>query len=159
MIDFLKLQKSIQQLDHNSIKAFEETGTLQIASHTCKNDDILIYRESLPNSNTYTNRLISIVIDHTLDDKLLAEGSAREMINRIQNLRKEENFQLADRISINIDCNKELADILTTHQTYIQQETLCRQWQFTKIDTKNSHAHTIIIDRHKAILQIKKTKP
>ena len=59
-----------------------------------------ILREAKPGTNALSNRYISIDLDSTLDDELIAEGIAREAVNRIQRSRKEMNLNVSDRIAV-----------------------------------------------------------
>ena len=63
-------------------------------------DEILIFREPKEGTETVSNRFISIDIDINLDEDLINEGIAREVVNRIQKSRKDSNFNVEDRISI-----------------------------------------------------------
>ena len=83
---------------------------------------------------------------------LLAEGMAREMVNRIQKLRKSLDFEVQNRIKISIECSDAFRGILTPHLDMIQHETLCLDWTFETVgldDTTEIH-----IDEHTAILKL-----
>ncbi len=71
-----------------------------------------------------TEGKLTVALDITLSDELRAEGVARELINRIQNIRKESGFEVTDRIRVEIaDCNQ-VADAVARHAAYIASQTL-----------------------------------
>jgi isoleucyl-tRNA synthetase len=70
---------------------------------------------------------IEIALDLKLDDNLIAEGNARELVNRIQNLRKSADLQVTDRIVLGISSNMETEKALTKFTDYIKRETLAEK--------------------------------
>ncbi len=67
---------------------------------------------------------LTVALDITLTDELRAEGVARELINRIQNLRKDSGFEVTDRIRVAIERKAAVADAVERHADYIAQQTL-----------------------------------
>ena len=67
---------------------------------------------------------VTVALDTTLNEELLAEGLARESVNRIQNLRKAASFEVTDRISIQFDASRGLADAIMKQSDWIRNETL-----------------------------------
>jgi isoleucyl-tRNA synthetase len=67
---------------------------------------------------------ITVAVDIELNDELVAEGIAREFVNRIQNLRKDSGFEVTDRIKINFNGNDKLAEFILSFSNYIANETL-----------------------------------
>ena len=90
----------IQQLTREQIESLQETGAITIDGETFGADEIQVLREAKPGTNALSNRFISIDLDCTLDDELIAEGVAREVVNRIQRSRKEMNLNVSDRITV-----------------------------------------------------------
>ncbi|TFG97902.1 MAG: isoleucine--tRNA ligase, partial [Calditrichales bacterium] len=88
-------------------------------------EDLEIRSESKEGFATYTDPDITIALDLTLTDQLIEEGLARELINRIQNMRKESGFEVTDRITI---CMQNGSDFLTqtvkSQGEYVKNETL-----------------------------------
>jgi isoleucyl-tRNA synthetase len=68
-----------------------------------------------------------VALDPTLTDELRREGLAREVVNRIQRLRKDAGFQVSDRIAIAVTGDKDLMAAIRTHQKFICGETLARE--------------------------------
>ncbi len=65
-----------------------------------------------------------MAIDTELTNELIAEGLAREFVNRVQNMRKDAGFDVTDRIKINYTGSKELIDAVNSFHGYISNETL-----------------------------------
>ena len=61
-----------------------------------------------------------------MNDALIAEGLAREVVHHIQQLRKEAGYHVEDRIAVTYEADGRLLDAIAQHKTYIQQETLAR---------------------------------
>jgi isoleucyl-tRNA synthetase len=70
---------------------------------------------------------LKIALDLSLDDDLIAEGSARELVNKIQNLRKSSGLEVTDRIILGISSNPETARAIEKFLGYIKSETLAEK--------------------------------
>ncbi|WP_243517687.1 MULTISPECIES: isoleucine--tRNA ligase [unclassified Candidatus Cardinium] len=93
--------------------------------------DILIVTEDIPGWCVATEGEITIALDTTLNDALEKEGMAREFIHRIQQLRKKLNFDIQDKITIDIQGDQNLiGQAITIHRDYICTETQAIQIQF-----------------------------
>ena len=134
--DFAKYKKAIEALSPKDLARLEEQGSLQIESETFSSEDILIFREAKPDTNSLSNRLISIDMDCLLDQDLIQEGLAREVVNRIQRTRKDMGFNVDDRINITIDAQEELKQAIEIHREYITHETLALNLKFEKLAQK-----------------------
>jgi isoleucyl-tRNA synthetase len=71
-----------------------------------------------------SNRLISIDIDTHLDQNLIDEGLAREVVNRIQKSRKELHFNVGDRITVHYQGSSEIENVIEKFKDHIGSETL-----------------------------------
>ena len=69
---------------------------------------------------------LTVALDVTLTPELIQEGIARELINRIQNLRKDSGFDVTDKISIEIEKHNAIFDAINVHQNYIATQTLAQ---------------------------------
>jgi isoleucyl-tRNA synthetase len=67
---------------------------------------------------------LTIALDITITEELRQEGLARELVNRIQNLRKDNNFEVTDKIAIVIERNESILDVINNNKDYICSETL-----------------------------------
>lgn len=125
--DFKKFKGLIENLAQDQLEEYEEKLALSLAEEVFSGEDILVYREALEGHNALSNRLITIDLDCSLNDELIAEGYAREVINRIQKYRKELNFHVADRIKVHYDGDEVLLNAVVTHHSHIARETLTEE--------------------------------
>lgn len=114
----------IQKLDANAIDAFQETGAVVIDGERFDAEDIQVLREAKEGMNVVSNRYISIALDCALNDDLVREGWAREVVRHIQNARKESGFAVSDRIRVEYAADGALAEAIATHREHIAAETL-----------------------------------
>jgi len=75
---------------------------------------------------------ITVALDVTITPELKNEGIARELINRIQNIRKESGFEVMDRVDIRLQQDLKLEDAVKQNIEYIKRETLTEVLQFEK---------------------------
>ena len=102
------------------LKVNEETYELTL-------DDFEIVTEDIPGWQVASDGPITVALDITLNDELKAEGMARELINRIQNLRKDKGFELTDRIRIQLEKHDGIEPAVEKFGDYITSETLAVQ--------------------------------
>ena len=68
-----------------------------------------------------------MALDITVTEELKREGVAREIVNRIQNLRKGKNFEITDRISVKVACSESTAAAITDFKSYISKQVLATE--------------------------------
>jgi isoleucyl-tRNA synthetase len=119
---------AINQLTDNDIIDIEKSGvyTLQIGdvSYELGMEDFEITSEDIPGWQVATDKDITVALDITLDDALLAEGMARELVNRIQNIRKTKEFNVTDRINITLEKHESIDAAIAQFSAYICEEVL-----------------------------------
>lgn len=121
---FKDIQKNIEALKPESINRLLEDGEIEIAGEKFLADDILVFREAREGSNALSDRFVSIDMDCELNDELIREGLAREVINRIQKSRKDEGFNVVDRIRISVNAPSDLTLAINEFESHILKETL-----------------------------------
>jgi isoleucyl-tRNA synthetase len=89
-------------------------------------EDVEIMSEDIPGWLVASEGRLTIALDVTLTPELIQEGIARELINRIQNLRKDSGFDVTDKISIEIEKHSAIVDAINVHQNYIATQTLAQ---------------------------------
>jgi isoleucyl-tRNA synthetase len=123
-----QVAQRIKQLNPAEIGRLETSGTLELPVNgsvfTIGKDDVEIIREDIPGWLVESDGPLTVALDTGLTDELLAEGFAREFVNRIQNMRKDAGFQVTDRIAIFYRAADKLRDSLQSMGTYIKNETL-----------------------------------
>ena len=121
---FKDVKAKIEALDHQAIKTLLDTETLTIDNETFGVDDILIFREAREGTDTVSDRFMSIELRTDLTEALIEEGLAREIVSRMQKLRKELGFNVTDRIHTHIAAAPSLLSALAAHEQYVCKETL-----------------------------------
>lgn len=119
---------AISQLDQDQIQDFENTGELILSLDgvptLITKEDVEIHTEDIPGWLVMSESGTSVALDITLDDKLRFEGIARELVNRIQNLRKSSGLEVTDKIALFVSKNEQLQQAISENEDYIKSETL-----------------------------------
>jgi len=118
----------IKNMTPAEIVELEQNGTLTILAGDLRcmlgRDDVEIVREDIRGWLVESDGTLTVALDTGLDDALIAEGTAREFVNRIQNMRKDAGFEVTDRINIYYKAPDNVLAMLESMRAYIQNETL-----------------------------------
>ena len=87
-------------------------------------EDIEIITDEIPGYEIAVSGSLTVALDVTITPELRKEGYAREFVNRIQTIRKENEYQLTDRITLKVEPNEELENVLLSYKAYICAEIL-----------------------------------
>ena len=121
----------IREFSGKEINELERQGTLTLpingSEYTISKEDIEILHEDIKGWMVESDGSITVALDTELDEELIDEGFAREFVNRIQNMRKEAEFEVTDRIKIYHASTKRLGKALNRMAGYIKQETLATE--------------------------------
>ena len=148
--DFKEYKKAIEELTSSDINRLREEEKITIKNEDFDLEDILVFREAKQGNNTVSNKFISIDMDCNLDSELIAQGQAREVVNRIQKSRKDFGLKVNDRIKLAIKAGPVLESVIKTHEKYIKSETLTTQLNFTATEQRFSFE----IDEHEFSISI-----
>lgn len=137
---FGKLMKQIAAqiaaFSQEEIAIIEQEGsyTIEVAGEklTLTRDDVEILSEDIPGWLVAGEGRITVALDITLTPSLKQEGIARELINRIQNLRKEKGLEVTDKIELWIQKHNEISDAIVNNNAYICSETLAVNLNYTE---------------------------
>jgi isoleucyl-tRNA synthetase len=151
-----KFSKFIATLSAKDIKDFERTGKLNHAGFDLTKEDIVVSRTAKNGKNVQTDTLISIMMDTELNQELIDEGMARDLISLIQKARKDLKFHVADRIHLFVAIPTEKINFIKKYQNYITQETLSKD--ITLQGNKDNHRSWIDaeIDDNKFFISLAK---
>jgi isoleucyl-tRNA synthetase len=127
-----EIAAAFAKLDQQTISAIQASGdyTLALPSGPVAlvPEDYEISSEDMPGWLVASEGQLTIALDIKLSDALLREGTARELINRIQNLRKDNGFDVTDKVDVLIvadgDDYKEIEASLADYKDYIASQTL-----------------------------------
>lgn len=90
------------------------------------------------------------ILDTNITPELACEGLARELISKVQQMRKEKDFEMMDRIKINVEADEEVKSAIAEYEDYIKSETLANEINFVSIDKKvNLNGHDTGLDVEK----------
>ena len=114
-------QEAIAELEMKTSYSFVlPDGTIA----TIDASDVDIYSEDIPGWLVANEGRLTVALEVTLTDELRREGIARELVNRIQNLRKSSGFEITDKISITLSKNPQTDDAVTEYKDYICNQVL-----------------------------------
>ena len=119
-----QLAAAIAQMSQDDIATFETAGTFELCGYALVAEDVEIITEDMPGWLVANNGTITIALDIELTPALIEEGIARELINRIQNLRKSSGLEITDRIAVQLENREEIAAAVTNCNEYIASQVL-----------------------------------
>ena len=94
--------------------------------------DVEIISEDIPGWLVANEGKLTVALDVTVTDELKREGIARELVNRIQNIRKSSGFDITDKINIRISSNEETDAAVEEYKTYIAKQVLANSIEITE---------------------------
>ena len=119
---------AVEKLTQQEISTFEKEGAIQLelgdTNVTLETADVTILNEDIPGWLVANEGKLTVALEVTLTDDLRKEGIARELVNRIQNLRKQSGFDITDKIHIELAKNKLTDDAVTEYNQYICGQVL-----------------------------------
>lgn len=135
-------QQQINELEANGSLTFEvnnQPTTIELC-------DVEIITEEMPGWQMATDGALTVALDVTITPELKAEGMARDLVNRIQNIRKARNYDIQDRINIVFSQNENIEQALATHTEYISRQVLADSIKTDVINPEQPDAETLDID-------------
>ncbi len=152
------LKELLTNLDGN--KAMDEinekgnlTVTLDGKEEVLEKEDLLIEAAQKKDYISNSDRGVTVILDTKLTKELIEEGFVRELISKIQTMRKEAGFEVVDRIYVYQDNNEKLAEILKVHENEIKAVVLAEQ---IFIGQKNGYVKEWDINGENTILGVAK---
>ncbi|HEY1194721.1 isoleucine--tRNA ligase [Flavobacterium sp.] len=122
------ISKEIQGFSAEQINQLDKEGTLDIViagnSVTLSLEDVEITSQDIEGWLVANSNGITVALDITLTEELKNEGIARELVNRIQNIRKDSGFEVTDKINVQIKRDGILEEAVSKNEDYIKSETL-----------------------------------
>jgi isoleucyl-tRNA synthetase len=122
------LAQAVAQFTQADINDFERNGSISLtlngAPSTLLAEDVTILNEDMPGWLVANEGNLTVALEVTLTDALVKEGIARELVNRIQNLRKQSGFEITDKIRIQLSKNAKTNDAVTEYNQYICGQVL-----------------------------------
>src|SRR5690606_33944310 len=126
--DMKAISEATSQLGNEDILKLENDGKISLSSGEqsweLELEDFEISTKDIPGWTVASNSTMTVALDMTLTDELKSEGLARELVNRIQNLRKEKGLEVTDKIRLVLKNDKHLENAVNQNKDYICSETL-----------------------------------
>ena len=125
-------------LSQSEIGELETAGVLNITVEgqpvAVEAADLEIYSEDIPGWLVANEGNITVALEVELNEELLMEGMARELINRVQNLRKDGGLEITDRVNVTVSPNAEMEKAMAAFGEYVQNQVLADQIAFAEND-------------------------
>lgn len=151
------ISKEIQGFTQEQINKIEQEGALTLdisgKSINLTSEDVEISSQDIPGWLVANANGITVALDITLTDELRNEGIARELVNRIQNIRKDSGFEVTDKIKVQLECEPTIEGAVKANEDYIKSETLTSELVFV---TKIENGTEIEFDDLKTVVLISK---
>jgi len=123
-----EISNAISGLSQQEITSFEVKGSYTISVNgqqiMLTTEDVDIISEDIPGWQVANEGKLTVALDITVTDELRYEGIAREFVNRIQNIRKENGYDVTDKITVQIEDHKFVREAVKRHASYIGSQTL-----------------------------------
>ena len=117
--------KELQNITNEDISKLDNGEEITLGNFKVTKDMIDVRISSKEGFNAAMENNNFIILNTTLTEELLAEGIARELVSKVQQLRKEKDFNITDRIDILYSENEELTKVMNSFESFIKNETLC----------------------------------
>ena len=122
------LAASLQRMSQDDINALEKAGTFPLTVNgqevVLERADVEILSEDIPGWLVANEGRLTVALDITVTDELRKEGLARELVNRVQNLRKSNGYDITDKIRVSILSCEPMDSAIQAHKTYIANQVL-----------------------------------
>jgi len=155
--DMKLVAQTITGFGQEEIAVLEKEGEISVEINekntTLSLDDVIISSQDIEGWLVANTNGITVALDVTITPSLKNEGIARELVNRIQNLRKDSGFEVTDRVEVTIKDDEKLKPAVEENLEYIKEETLTEILQF---DNEVSNGTEIAFDDIATLMEIKK---
>jgi isoleucyl-tRNA synthetase len=152
-----QLAAAIQELDQEQIALFEKerrySFSIEGQPAEVTVDDVEIISEDIPGWLVANEGRITVALDVTITDELKREGIARELVNRIQNLRKTNKLEITDKIEVAIEKNDAITPAVEAFRDYIAGQVLATD---IRLVDRLPEGEKLDADDFEAIVLIKK---
>ncbi len=123
-----EIAQAMTAFGKHEISEIERNGTYNLALPTgdvkLELEDVEIATEDMPGWLVANEGKLTVALDITVTDELLREGIARELVNRIQNIRKSNGYEIVDKIIVEIESRDEIDAAVKEYANYIASQTL-----------------------------------
>lgn len=132
-----EVKKALASLSQEAIQRFLQQQYVSLllgdTQMTLELDDVLISWETEPGYVARSSTLFTVVLDCQLTEDLITEALSREIVNKINTMRRNRKLQVSDRISLQMKTSSEVQAAFMKYKEYICEETLTQQYQFADL--------------------------
>ncbi len=135
--DMSIVKEALEKMNQDDIQQLETDGHINVVGTNDNqyvidlNDDVEVFAEDIPGWQVTNLGSLTVALDVTISEELKQEGLSRELVNRIQNLRKELNFEVTDRIKVTLQNDNLIATAAAKNKGYICAEILADELELT----------------------------
>ncbi|MVN92072.1 isoleucine--tRNA ligase [Mucilaginibacter aquatilis] len=153
--DMKAVAEAITGFNQEDIAKLENEGQIAVLDnkYTILAAEVEITAEDVPGWQVANLGKLTVALDVTLTNELKQEGISRELINRIQNLRKGNNFEVTDKINVRLSDHPLISEAVNKNLSYICAETLAEN---IKLDSQLNEGEKTVIDETEVIISITK---
>ena len=153
------IKQELEELSQEQVQALEQGEVLHLQHNgqdiEISHQDVEIVSEDIPGWLVETEAGVTVALDVNLTIELREEGLSRELVNRIQNLRKDKGYEVTDHITVAMAGDDAVLAATEAHKEYICTEILADQ--FITVDSaQNDELETLDVDGHKVFITINK---
>ena len=147
--DMSLVKSALEEMNQDDIQRLETDGFINVSGSNDVqykidlNEDVEIFAEDIPGWQVTNLGSLTVALDVTISEELKQEGISRELVNRVQNLRKELNFEVTDRIKVSLQNDNLIANAVAKNKAYICAEILADEFELTDTEI---NANKITID-------------
>jgi isoleucyl-tRNA synthetase len=156
-----EISASISSLTPQEIVAFENKGNHSVRINgqevVLTLEDVEIISEDIPGWQVANEGKLTVALDVTISEDLRFEGIAREFVNRIQNIRKENGYDVTDKITVLIEDHEFVREAIKRHASYIGSQTLATDVNLTH-NFDSGNAQDVEIDEVVVKVMVKKVR-
>ena len=151
-----QVAQALAQFSQENIQEMERNGSFELnidgESVTLQLDEVEISTSDLEGWLVANTDQVTVALDVSIDEQLKLEGYAREFVNRIQNLRKDSDFDVTDRIEVSISGAEELLVAVEKNEAFIKEEVLANKIHVNGVNNGTE----VEINNLKAFIDVKK---
>jgi len=148
----------IEALDSAQVDMLERGGTVTVHGHEIGQEDIEVRRTKREGVEVETEGGVTVALNTEITPELLREGMAREFVNRLQNIRKQRDFSVTDRIMVRYSCPEQLRGAIREYEEYVSAETLTVRLEYVPV-LEDRERQTVEINEMQADVAVAVVKP
>ncbi|MFH1373612.1 MAG: isoleucine--tRNA ligase [bacterium] len=133
--DVKKVAAQLSRLDSETVQQVAASGQLSLdvdgRQINLAGEDVQIIRKDKPGYAVESDGSVTVALVTVLTEELIGEGFAREIVNKIQNMRKSSGLDITDYVDVRVSSSERLREAAEQHDEFIRRETLARRIEFT----------------------------